>query len=270
MKEAAAHPSITAIGTDVASVATGHIDRTFRQILRGPQVVAERRFVRLITGEPHPFGNFAIISDPHDLEATEAAIAPLLDCGAPAAVLLPGPVGGPVADRMIEAGFESHEAMPAMVVEIDSLSPTGLPAGYTFARVGSGPEGDEWANVFSVGYEFPAGVGAGFSPNAADATTADDAPLQYFALRKGGRMVCTSLVCLADGVAGVYCVATIPGERGQGLGAHATAEPLRLVRELGYGVGVLQSSPAGHSVYRKLGFADVGEVPLYVKMRVGS
>ena len=65
-------------------------------------------------------------------------------------------------------------------------------------------------------------------------------------------------------------LATIPEERGKGLGAHATAEPLRLVRELGYGVGVLQSSPAGHSVYRKLGFADVGEVPLYVKMPVGS
>lgn len=270
MKEAAAHPSIAAIGKDVAAVTAGHIDRAFRHILRGPKVVAERRFVRLITGEPHPFGNVAVISDPNGLEDTEAAIGPLLDCGAPAAVLFPGPVGGPVADRLKRTGFESHEAMPAMLVEIDSLSRTGLPAGYTLARVGSGPEGDEWANVFSVGYELPPGVGAVFSPNAVDATTAADAPIQYFAVRKGGRMVCTSLVYLADGVAGIYCVATIPDERGQGLGAHATAEPLRLVRELGYGVGVLQSSPAGHSVYRKLGFADVGEVPLYVKMPVGS
>ncbi len=266
MKKAVAYPSITAIGKDVAAVAAGHIDRTFRQILRGPKSVVESRFVRLITGEPHPFGNLAIISDPHDLEATEAAIGPLLDCGAPAAVLLPGPVGGPVADRLREAGFESHEAMPAMVVEIDSLSPTALPAECTLDRVGSGPDGDEWAAVFSVGYELPPGVGAAFSPNAVDATTAADATIQYFAVRKGGRMVCTSLVCLAGGVAGVYCVATIPEERGQGLGAHATAEPLRLVRECGYAVGVLQSSPVGHSVYRKLGFTDVGEVPLYVKM----
>ena len=77
-------------------------------------------------------------------------------------------------------------------------------------------------------------------------------------------MVCTSFVFLADGVAGIYCVATVPEERGKGLGAYATAEPLRLVRELEYRVGVLQSSPAGHSLYRKLGFADVGEVPLYM------
>jgi hypothetical protein len=38
-----------------------------------------------------------------------------------------------------------------------------------------------------------------------------------------------SLICLADEVAGVYCVATIQEERGKGLGSHATAEPLRLV-----------------------------------------
>jgi predicted acetyltransferase len=67
--------------------------------------------------------------------------------------------------------------------------------------------------------------------------------------------VCTSLICLADEVAGVYCVATIPEERGKGLGSHATAEPLRLVGKLGYRVAVLQSSRAGHSMYAKLGFA---------------
>ena len=43
-----------------------------------------------------------------------------------------------------------------------------------------------------------------------------------------------------------------------------TAEPLRAARALGYRVGVLQSSEAGHSVYRRLGFADYGVVPMYL------
>ena len=201
---------------------------------------------------------------PTDLEGTDAAIQPLLDCGAPASVLFPGSVGAAVRDRLKAAGFAPHESMPAMVVEIDSLGPTALPRGYSFTRVGSGPEGDEWAQMFSLGYDIPRGVGDAFSPNVVDATTAADAPIQYFAVRKDGRMVCTSFVFLADGVAGIYCVATVPEERGKGLGAHATAEPLRLVRELEYRVGVLQSSLAGHSLYRTLGFADVGEVPLYM------
>ena len=109
-------------------------------------------------------------------------------------------------------------------------------------------------------------MGEFFSPNAVHATTSADAPIQYFAIRKGAKLVCTSLMYFEDGVAGIYCVATIPDERGKGLGAHATAEPLRLVRDLGDRVGVLQSSAAGHSVYKKLGFTDVGVVPLYVRM----
>ncbi len=269
MNKAGAYHSIADLGAEVARVAERHIDRAFRHVLRGPNVVAERQFVRLITGEPHPFGNLVIVSDPKDLEGAEAAIEPLLHCGAPAAVLCPGPVAAVVVERLNETGFEAHEPMPAMVVEIDALRRTNLTSGYSFTRIGSGPESDEWAEVFSVGYELPRGVGRAFSPNVVHATTAADAPIQYFAIRKGRRMVCTSFVYLADGVAGIYCVATIPEERGKGLGAHATAEPLRLVRDLGYSVGVLQSSPAGHSVYRTLGFTDVGEVALYVKMSAG-
>lgn len=254
------------MGASPTAVAAGHIDRAFRHILRGPGVASERRFVRLITGTPHPFGNMAVVSHPAEVEGTGAAIGPLLDCGAPAAALFPGELPPAVIDRLRESGFEAHEGMPAMVVEIDALGPTALPSGYSLARVGRGGEGDEWAEVFAAGYELPRAVATAFSPNAVQATTAHDAALQFFAVRKAGRMVCTSLVYLAAGVAGVYCVATIPEERGRGLAAHATAEPLRRARQFGYRVGVLQSSPAGHSVYRKLGFADVGEVALFVRM----
>jgi ribosomal protein S18 acetylase RimI-like enzyme len=152
-----------------------------------------------------------------------------------------------------------------MAVEIASLSTTGLPVGYSLSRIGSGQDSDAWTEAFAIGYGLPRGVAAVFSPNAVRATTSADASLQYFAIRNGERIVCTSLVCLADEVAGIYCVATIPEERGKGLGAHATAEPLRLVRELGYRLGVLQSSRAGHSMYEKLGFADVGEISMYIR-----
>jgi hypothetical protein len=156
---------------------------------------------------------------------------------------------------LARAGFESDGALPAMAGEIASLSTTSLPLGYALSRIGSGPDSDAWAKAFAVGYGLPQGVAEAFSPNAVRATTSANAALQYFAIRKGDRIVCTSLICLADEVAGVYCVATIPEERGKGLGSHATAEPLRLVGKLGYRVAVLQSSRAGHSMYAKLGFA---------------
>src|SRR5215510_2865227 len=79
-----------AMGDNIGLVASAHIDSAFRQILGGPMVLAERRFVRLITGEAHPFGNLAIVSDPADPQGTQTAIEPLRACGAPAAALFPG------------------------------------------------------------------------------------------------------------------------------------------------------------------------------------
>jgi GNAT superfamily N-acetyltransferase len=254
-----------AMGEDIGLVASAHLDRAFRQILRGPMVVAERRFVRLITGEAHPLGNLAIVSDPADPQGAQAAIEPSRACGAPAMALFPGPVVLAVTDVLARTGFESHGAMPAMAGEIASLSTTSLPHGYALSRIGSGTDSEAWTEAFAAGYGLPRGVAEAFSPNAVRATTSADAALQYFAIRKGDRIVCTSLICLADEVAGVYCVATIPEERGKGFGAHATAEPLRLLGELGYRVGVLQSSDEGQSMYEKLGFADVGAVSMYIR-----
>src|SRR5262249_39572294 len=138
--------------------------------------------------EPHPYGNLAIVSDPADAEGTREAVGPLLESGAPAAVLFPGPVVPLVADVLTRAGFESGGALPAMAVDIDSLSATGLPAGYSLSQVGGGPDGEAWAEAFAAGYELPRGVADAFSPTVARTTPAADASLQYFAVRKGGRI----------------------------------------------------------------------------------
>ena len=147
-----------------------------------------------------------------------------------------------------------------MAVDIDRLPATTLPDGYEFVEVGD-HDAPEWA-AFATGYELPPGVAACFSPGPANASPA----LRFYAIRRGGRIVCTSACHLSDGLAGVYCVSTIPGERRRGLGAHATAEALRLAARDGYRVGVLQSSEAGHGVYRRLGFDEFGGVPLYVRI----
>ena len=105
-----------------------------------------------------------------------------------------------------------------------------------------------------------------FSPVSLRASTSPEAPMQFFAIRRSGRIVSTSMCCLKDGVAGIYCVSTVPEERRKGLGEHVTAEPLRLAARLGYRVGILQSSEAGYPIYRKLGFADFGGVPIYVRI----
>ncbi len=259
------HPSIAAIGNRIGRLITGHIDLAFRRIMPGPGVEIERRFVRLVTGEPHPFGNFACMADPADAAGTTAAIDPLLRCNAPSAVFFTGSVPAAVEKALHGAGFQRHGGLPAMAVEIERLSGTSLPAGYTIARVSNAALRDKWAEVFARGYALPLRVGAAFA-GGIDGDQRDEAPVQYFWILKNGEPVCTSLVYLDDGVAGIYGVATLAEERGKGLGAFATAEPLKIAHRLGYRVGVLQASEDGHPVYRRIGFTDFAEVPLYVRI----
>lgn len=256
--------SVAALGDRAGPLVAGHIDAAFRQILRGPAVTAERRFVRLLTLTPHPFGNFAAVSARVDRAGTEAAVEALLSCGMPSAAVFGGAVSSDVDAFLRSAGYAAAP-MPGMAVDIDKLAAAELPAGYRLARLGPS-ELDAWAEAFAVGYELPRPVADAFATGLAPNAAADDAPLQTFAILKGDAVVATSVAFLHDGVAGIYSVATVPSERGRGLGAHVTAQPLRLAHRLGYRVGVLQSSAAGHSVYRRLGFVDVADVPLYVRM----
>jgi hypothetical protein len=267
MKPSTRIPASAAPGAATGTAIGRHLDSTFRAMVRSEHRVEETRFLRLLTGEPHPFGNLALLSAPVDVDAAREAVDPLIAGSVPAVVIFPGmEVPADVDAYLTEQGFTPHAAMPAMAVNIASLKPTAMPDGYELVRIGDGDDGAEWVRQFAVGYELPLGVAQCFSPVALHADRSPDAKMQFFAIRRNGTIVCTSACYLDEGLAGIYCVSTIPTERGKGLGAHATAEPLRLAARLGYRVGILQSSEAGHSLYRSLGFADVSGVPLYIRI----
>ncbi|MDH5285062.1 MAG: GNAT family N-acetyltransferase [Betaproteobacteria bacterium] len=266
MQRAEIVQAIGADGAEIGARAAGHLDLAFRQMMVGRGAEAGRGFLRLVTGERHPLGNVAIVSDAGDLQVMCAAVLPLLECGQPAAVLYTRGVSQAVAEAVAALGFAGPADMPAMAVDIARLASTELPPGCDLVRVGDLAGSRAWTAVLAEGYPLPPGLAHRFSPEFLGAGVAADAPLQFFAVMRDGRAVATSMLCLEDGLAGIYCVATLPGERGKGLGAHVTAAALLAARRIGYRVGILQSSPEGHSIYRRLGFADVGAVAMFVRM----
>ena len=266
MSQSAIVTSMATLGTALGARASGHLDLAFRHMMQGQGAEVGPHFLRLVTGESHPLGNVAVVSNPGDLATMHTAVDPLLMCGFPTSVLYPQGVSDAVARSLLASGYADAGTMPAMAVDIERLAATSLPPGYEWARTGEGDDGRAWADTLAVGYGLPLGLARMMSPDRLGADMAPDASVQFFAIRRKGKAVATSMLYLADGLAGIYCVATREEERGKGFGAHVTAEPLRAARKLGYRVGVLQSSPAGHSVYLGLGFADVGTVPMFIRM----
>jgi ribosomal protein S18 acetylase RimI-like enzyme len=72
-----------------------------------------------------------------------------------------------------------------------------------------------------------------------------------------GRVVASSGMMLAGGVAGIYNVATAPDARRRGIGAALTAAAVAEGRERGYEVAVLGASELGYGVYARMGFREV-------------
>lgn len=244
------------------SVAGLHMWHAFQLAFAGEDarpVTRRDGWLRFASGEMHPFGNFFIGDDP-DAETVREAVSPLAATGFPAAAILPRGGGQGVEEALSELGFASAGTMPAMAVEIVSLSPCQLPAGYRFEEFGQ-DRGAEWTECLAEGYGLPYRVAEALSPVYIPPSES----VRFFGAHKDGRIDAVSLVAICDGIAGIYSVATRPEARGRGLGAFVTAEPLRLVGEKGMTTGVLQASQAGYSVYKKLGFKDSGEVPQYLK-----
>lgn len=260
--------SIDAGGAAIGARAARHMLLGFRHFMDGRGAVHGEGFFCVVTGEPHPLGNVAFVSEPDSLQVARDAIGPLLDREFPTAALFPNGVTDRVAGSLADQGFTGQGAIPAMAVDIDRMATTVLPSGYDWARIGAGDDGRSWATALADGYGLPTGLARMFSPEAHGADMSSGAQAQFFAIRRRDRVVATSLLYLADGLAGIYCVSTLPDERGKGLGAHATAEALRVAQRLGYRVGVLQSSTEGHSVYLRLGFRDFGGVPMFARMPV--
>jgi ribosomal protein S18 acetylase RimI-like enzyme len=158
--------------------------------------------------------------------------------------------------------LEAHGLAPAvelvgMAADLHRIDDrlTG-PAGLTLEQVTDRETLAEWGRACFAGYELPASLmepwcdlvaGLGLEPNG---------PLRSYVAWQNGEPVACSQLYLAEGVAGIYTVATVPAARRQGIGAVVTLAGLRAAREEGYRIGILHASSMGESVYRRLGFEE--------------
>jgi GNAT superfamily N-acetyltransferase len=259
-------PSIASIDATIGREAAAHLDLLWRSLMTHHGAVATERYFRLVTGEPHPLGNLAILRTTDDASVVDEAIGPLLDLPAPAFVISLTQQDDAMVERLAAQGLMQIPPLPAMAVDLSSLRTTQLPDGCDFFRVSTPEDAPAWGDALAEGFPLPRGLARRLSPETQAVDIAADAPVQFFGIRSSGSVVSIAMLYMANGLAGIYSVATVPSARRRGLAAHVTAEALRVARGLGYGVGVLQASPEAHGIYSSLGFREVGSAQLFVRM----
>jgi ribosomal protein S18 acetylase RimI-like enzyme len=163
--------------------------------------------------------------------------------------------------HLLREGLVAGWTRPGMARNLTDFEPGKLPAGLeirpvenmaslgvcaeTFARgFGTDNESVGWLRTLVMGY--------GISNTR-----------RWFLGYFDGKPAATSLLVLHKGLAGIYCVATLPKARGRGIGNALTAEPMLIAKDLGYDFAVLQSSKMGLPVYERLGFREYCKIRAY-------
>lgn len=87
----------------------------------------------------------------------------------------------------------------------------------------------------------------------------------WYVGRRDGAIVATALAFNVEGATGIFNVGTPPEHRGRGYASAVTARAVADGFAAGAEFAFLQSTAMGHSVYRRLGFRDVGEYVLLTR-----
>jgi GNAT superfamily N-acetyltransferase len=217
-------------------------------------------FFRWRTPVPHAWYNGMISSEPPGPDASEtvrATVEYFKGHGVAAFTwwLPPGLRADDWSPHLLPHGFAFDQRTPGMARDLADLPALEAP-GLDIRRVEDRETLRAWAHTFTAGYELPESF---VDPlfELYNGLCGPERPLRSYLAYRDSEPVATSSLFLGAGVAGIYDVATLPAARGQGIGSAATLAPLLEARDLGYRVGILQSSPKGLRVYERLGFRTV-------------
>ncbi len=178
-----------------------------------------------------------------------------------------GPSARPadLGQRLLAHGWRLDDDPPGMALDLLALDENiPISSKLRIEQVRNGEMLQQWIRVVVAGSEMPDSV-LDFALSLYHKYGFVSSPsVRCYLGLLDGEPVTSSLLFLAGGVAGIYDVATLPHMRGQGFGTAITLAPLLDARRLGYRFGILQSSPMGLNVYRRLGFQTYCTFSLYL------
>jgi len=171
-----------------------------------------------------------------------------------------GPTDQPadLQDRLLARGFTlDPDEMPGMAAPLVDLPAVELPAGAAIEVVRDAVALREWLDAMVAGFGMPPRIGDAYMAFAT-LGFGDDLPTRGLLVRVDGRPISTALGVLAGEGIVIVNVATVPEERGRGIGRAVTLAAMHLGAAAGASIAVLQSTEMGYGIYRRLGFEEFG------------
>lgn len=162
----------------------------------------------------------------------------------------------PHLDQLLEAqSLRPVAKIPVMAIDISKLAaPSSNPPGFSLQQVEDVQTLQQWIAAELQGFEVAAEEKPGLTTLRESIGLHKQPALSRYLGWLDGEPVATVTLLLSAGVAGIYDVSTIPPARRQGIGTAITKAALEVARQQGYRVGILQATPEGLEMYRRLGF----------------
>ncbi len=179
-------------------------------------------------------------------------------------VLLCGAADDDVRPVCESAGLTAMGGSPGMVLEA-RLPDAACPRGVTIRTVETDADAADFARVNGEAY-----ATYGMPPGCAEALlgrlAVTHAPhITSIVADVQGEPAAAAMVILTHGIGGIYWVGTTPKARGKGLGELVTRIVGNIAFDQGARLVVLQASPMGEPIYRKMGYREVTRYPYYVQ-----
>jgi GNAT superfamily N-acetyltransferase len=172
-----------------------------------------------------------------------------------------GPATSPanLHEHLLKRGFQHGHDAPGMAIDLRHYK---SPVIENVVEAKDDGSYRVWLQMADRGFGLPAETIEPFQA-VQEKMGWDGIPLRYFYVTSKGEPVAFSMNYYGAGVAGIYCVATVPEARRKGFGAVAMHACLTAAVEDGYDVAILQSSRMGVPLYESLGFKEYCKLASY-------
>jgi GNAT superfamily N-acetyltransferase len=236
----------------------------------GAQTSHNKDHIAALTGIPQPSLNVIMrirMQEQHIARRIAKAMVPFKERQLPMLWwIFPDTQPANLGMHLSQSNLQFNGTEPGMALELSLLPPAlSLVGNFSIEEVQSRAALKEWIAVSSSAFS---GEAVAFDSDYGRFEQClgwgQHLPYRRFLGRLDGEAVATSAIFMGEGVAGLYSVGTLPHVRGQGIGTAISLAPLLAARAEGYNVAVLQASPSGYSVYRKIGFRECCQIKSYL------